>query len=343
MSVNNKDKSAPKDLIKVGISQGDFNGIGIEVIIKTFSDPTMIELCTPVIYSSTRVLSYHKKALNSNFNFHIARNVGDLVTHQANLINCWQEETKIELGTPSNEAGKYAFKSLDAAVKDLQDEKIDVLVTAPISKYTIKQEGFDFPGHTEYFAERFKANDVLMLMANDTLRIGTVTGHISISQVSTKLTTEAIVSKLLILNKSLQKDFGKSKPRIAVLGLNPHAGENGTMGMEEQQIITPAIQQANEKGAMAFGPYSADGFFGSGMHAKFDAVLAMYHDQGLIPFKTLAFESGVNYTAGLPIIRTSPDHGTGYDIAGKNVASENSFRSSVFMAMDIFRNRKRAK
>ncbi|OFY94001.1 MAG: 4-hydroxythreonine-4-phosphate dehydrogenase PdxA, partial [Bacteroidetes bacterium RIFCSPLOWO2_12_FULL_31_6] len=240
-------------------------------------------------------------------------------------------------------AGKYAFKSIEAAVKDLQDGRINVLVTAPISKYTIKQEGFKFPGHTEYFADKFKSDDILMLMVNDSIRVGTVTGHIPINQVASKLTIEAILSKLMVLNKSLLKDFGKSKPRIAVLGLNPHAGEKGTMGTEENEIILPAIKQATEKGIMAFGPYPADGFFGSGQYTKFDAVLAMYHDQGLIPFKTLAFESGVNYTAGLSVIRTSPDHGTAFDIAGKNVASESSFRSAVFMAIDIYKNRKRTK
>ncbi len=340
---NKQDKIVPKELIKVGISQGDFNGIGIEVILKTFSDPTMFELCTPVLYSSTRVLSYHKKALNSNVNYNVARGTDSLVNNQLNVINCWQEETRIELGTASEDAGKYAFKSIEAAVKDLQEGKIDVLVTAPISKHSIKQEGFKFPGHTEYFAEKFKSEDVLMLMVNDTLRIGTVTGHIALSQVASKLNTASIFSKITVLHKSLLKDFGKSKPRIAVLGLNPHAGENGTMGTEEKEIITPAIQQATEKGMMVFGPYPADGFFGTAQYTKFDAILAMYHDQGLIPFKTLAFESGVNYTAGLSVIRTSPDHGTAYDIAGKNVASENSFRSAVFMAMDIFKNRKRSK
>lgn len=343
MSNNNKDKSPSKDLIKVGITQGDFNGIGIEVIIKTFSEPAIFELCTPVIYSSTRVLSYHKKALNSTFNFNVAKSTDSLITNQANLINCWQEETKIDLGIASEEAGKYAFKSIEAAVKDLQEGKIDVLVTAPIHKYSIKQDAFKFPGHTEYFAEKFKVEDMLMLMVSDNLRIGTVTGHIALNQVSSKVTTSAILSKLQVLNKTLIRDFGKSKPRIAVLGLNPHAGENGTMGMEEKDVIVPAVQQANEKGIMTFGPYPADGFFGTAMYTKFDAVLAMYHDQGLIPFKALAFETGVNYTAGLPIIRTSPDHGTAFDIAGKNVASENSFRSAVFLALDIYKSRRKSK
>jgi 4-hydroxythreonine-4-phosphate dehydrogenase len=341
--MSQQDKPQLKDLIKVGITQGDFNGIGIEVIIKTFSEQGMFELCTPVVYSSTRVLSYHKKALGSNFNFHIARATDNLVANQLNIINCWQEEAKIELGSISEEGGKYALKSIEAAVKDLQEGKIDVLVTAPIHKFSIKQEGFQFPGHTEYFAEKFKSDDSLMLMVSDNLRIGTVTGHVALNQVSSKLSIAGILNKLSLLQKSLNRDFGKSKPKIAVLGLNPHAGENGTMGTEEQQIITPAIQQATEKGILAFGPYPADGFFGKSMFTKFDAVLAMYHDQGLVPFKTLAFESGVNYTAGLPIIRTSPDHGTAFDIAGKNVASENSFRSAIFLAMDIFRSRRKSK
>jgi len=327
-------------LVKVGISIGDFNGIGMEVIIKTFMDNRMLQVCTPIVYGSSRIASFHRKALNiSDFSFNLIREAGAANPKMANLINCWDEELKMELGISSAIAGEKSIKSLELAVADLKSGKIDVLVTAPINKNNVQSEKFSFPGHTEYLAQTFDAKEYLMLLVSNDLRIGTVTGHIPLSQVAQALSTEKIISKVKILNESLQRDFGIRKPKIAVLGLNPHAGDGGLLGNEETNIILPAIEKLKAEGILAIGPYASDGFFGSHLYNKFDAVLAMYHDQGLIPFKSLAFETGVNYTAGLSIVRTSPDHGTGYDIAGKNIASESSFREAVYLACDIYKNR----
>lgn len=333
--------SESESLVKVGISIGDFNGIGMEVIIKTFMDNRMLHVCTPIVYGSSRIASFHRKALNINdFSFNIIREASAANPKMANLINCWDEELKMELGSSTTQAGEKAVKSLELAVEDLKKGNIDVLVTAPINKNNVQAENFKFPGHTEYLAEKFETKDYLMLLVSDDLRIGTVTGHIPLSQVAQSLSIEKISNKVKILHESLQKDFGIRKPKIAVLGLNPHAGDGGLLGTEEQNIILPAIEKLKAEGILAIGPYAADGFFGSAVHRQFDGVLAMYHDQGLIPFKSMAFESGVNFTAGLPIIRTSPDHGTAYDIAGKNVASESSFREAVYLACDIFNKRK---
>jgi 4-hydroxythreonine-4-phosphate dehydrogenase len=328
------------DLVKVGISIGDFNGIGMEVIIKTFMDNRMMQVCTPIVYGSTRIASFHRKALNINdFSFNIIRDAGAANPKLANLINCWDEELKMDLGTSTAIAGEKSIQSLELAVADLKSGKIDVLVTAPINKNNVQSDKFKFPGHTEFLAENFQTKDYLMLLVSDDLRIGTVTGHIPISQVAASLSIEKICSKVKIMNESLQKDFGIRKPKIAVLGLNPHAGDGGLLGEEENKIIIPAVEKLKESGILAIGPYGADGFFGSHVYKQFDGVLAMYHDQGLIPFKSMAFETGVNFTAGLPIVRTSPDHGTGYDIAGKNCASESSFREAVYTACDIFTKR----
>lgn len=330
-----------EEKIIVGISQGDINGIGLEVIIKTFLDPQMLELCTPVIFGSNKTATFHRKALNiEDFSFHQIRDVAEINHKKANIINVYEEEAHLELGKQTEAGGKYAFKSLEAATNALTQNKIDVLITAPINKENIQSPNFKFPGHTEYLEQKFGAGKSLMLLVSDTLRVAVATGHIPVNRIAQELTVEKLVDKIKLLNQSLIKDFVIRKPRIAVLGLNPHAGDNGVIGNEEQTIIKPAIAKAQEEEIMVYGPYPADGFFGNETYKQFDAVLAMYHDQGLIPFKALAFNSGVNFTAGLPIVRTSPDHGTAYDIAGKNVASEESFRKAVYTAIDIHKARK---
>jgi 4-hydroxythreonine-4-phosphate dehydrogenase len=325
--------------VKIGISIGDINGIGMEVIIKTFRDSRMLEVCTPVVYGSSKIASFHRKELEINdFSFNKIKNIGEASSKKPNLIECWQEEVKISLGESTPEGGKYAFASLEAATNDLAEGKIHALVTAPINKDNIQSEEFDFPGHTEYLDHKFEGES-LMLMANENIKIGVATNHIPISAVANSLSADNIFSKLKILNKTLIQDFCISSPRIAVLGLNPHAGDSGLIGKEEEDIIIPAINNAKSVGVNAFGPYAADGFFGSANYKKFDAILAMYHDQGLIPFKSLSFGEGTNFTAGLNIIRTSPDHGVAYEIAGKNVAYEDSFRKAIYMACDIQKNR----
>ncbi|MES2397814.1 MAG: 4-hydroxythreonine-4-phosphate dehydrogenase PdxA [Bacteroidota bacterium] len=330
-----------EEKIIVGISQGDINGIGLEVIIKTFLDPQMLEVCTPVIFGSNKTASFHRKALNiEDFSFNLIKDVSEINHKRANIINVYEEDVIIELGAQTEAGGKYALKSLEAAAYALSQNQIDVLVTAPINKENIQSPDFKFPGHTEYLDEKFGTGDSLMFLVSDNLRVAVVTGHIPVTRVAQELTTEKIIKKIQVLNNSLIQDFSIRKPKIAVLGLNPHAGDNGVIGNEEQQIIIPAINKTKDEGMLVYGPYPADGFFGNGTYKNFDAVLAMYHDQGLIPFKTIAFNSGVNFTAGLPIVRTSPDHGTAYDIAGKNVASEESFRRAVYMAVDIYRTRK---
>lgn len=330
-----------QDTIRVGISHGDINGISYEVIIKTLIEPHMIDLCTPIVYGSPKVAAYHRKALNiDNLSFNHIRNVKDAHTKRINIINCIDDNVRVELGKSTREGGESAFNALDAACKDLEEGLIDVLVTAPINKDNIQSEHFSFPGHTEYLAERFKTDNYAMLMVSETMKMGVVTTHLPLSEVSKNITKEAVLSKLRIISKALQQDFSINRPRIAVFGLNPHAGDNGLLGKEENDIILPAIIEAKKEGIIALGPYPADGFFGSQDYRKFDAILAMYHDQGLIPFKLASFEQGVNYTAGLPIIRTSPAHGTAYSLAGEDKASPVSFRQAMFLAVDVFKNRK---
>ncbi len=327
--------------IRLGVSIGDLNGIGMEIIMRTFADNRMLRFCTPIVYGNTKTASYFRKMLNlQDFSFNFIKNADEANPQRANLVNCWDEEVVLNVGQSTPEGGKYALISLQSAVADLKAGKIDVLVTAPINKHNIQADEFAFPGHTEYLQKEFGAEEHLMFLVSDQLKVGIVTGHIPISEVAQVLSIDRIMKKLTLMNTSLMKDFDIRKPKIAVLGLNPHAGEEGLIGTEDQAVILPAINMAKEKGVLAFGPYPADGFFGTNSFLKFDAVLAMYHDQGLIPFKTIAFEDGVNFTAGLSIIRTSPDHGTGYDIAGKKEANIGSFRSAVYAAIEIFNNRK---
>lgn len=329
--------------IRVGITHGDINGIGYEVILKTLGEPLICDLCTPIVYGSSRAMSYHRKALNlPNVNFNMVTSAEEAADNVNNLVEVISEEVKIELGKPSEVAGKTAFAALKRATDDLRNGLIDVLVTAPINKDTIQCEEFQFAGHTEYLeSEIGEGNKSLMILCNDNLRVALVTTHLPIAKVPEAITKEAIIEKLRIFDESLRRDFNIQSPRIAVLALNPHAGENGLLGTEEKETITPAIEEAYADKVLCFGPYAADGFFGSGEFSHFDGVLAMYHDQGLAPFKTISMESGVNFTAGLPYIRTSPDHGTGYDITGKNMANEESFRSAIYKAIDIYRNRAR--
>lgn len=327
--------------LKAGITFGDINGIGLEVIMKTLLDNRINELCTPVVYGSVKIASFHRKALGiQDFSFQIIQDAASANPKRANLVNCWDEEVKINLGEITENGGKYALKSLQAAVKDLRDGKIDLLVTAPFNKTNVQSDEFHFPGHTEYLQQAFGTSDVLMFMITDNLRVGVVTGHIPLTDVASTLTKEKIDSKIRLMNASLKNDFWIEKPRIAVLGLNPHAGDNGLLGREEKEIIIPAINQVYSEQILAFGPYPADAFFGKEMYRSFDAVLAMYHDQGLIPFKSIAAGQGVNFTAGLPAVRTSPDHGTAFDIAGKGVADESSFRRALFAALDIVKRRR---
>ena len=326
--------------IRVAITQGDTNGVGYEVILKVFSDPNILELCTPIIYGSPKIASYHRKALNLEVPYTIINHAEEARDGRVNLLACFDDEIKIEMGQPSQEAGAAALKALDRAMTDYRSELYDVLVTAPINKATIQSPGFHFPGHTEYIETSVgEGEKALMILMNETLRVALVTTHLPIKDIAKAITKEGIIEKATIFHKALKRDFRISSPRIAVLSLNPHAGDNGLLGSEEKDIILPAIEELADKGIQAFGPFAADGFFGSGAYDHFDGVLAMYHDQGLAPFKTIALESGVNYTAGLPIVRTSPDHGTAYDIAGKGVADENSMRQAIFTAIDVFRNR----
>ncbi|MBR4312535.1 MAG: 4-hydroxythreonine-4-phosphate dehydrogenase PdxA [Bacteroidaceae bacterium] len=328
--------------IKIGITQGDINGIGYEVILKTFETPEMLELCTPIVYGSPKIMTYHRKALELETSFTIINSAAEAVHGRLNVVNCNDDEVKVELGKPSRESGKAAFEALECAMKEYKEGKFDVLVTAPIHKQMIQSEAFTFPGHTEYIEQSAgEGAKALMILANENLRVALVTGHVPVAKISSQLTQELIQEKLTLFNTSLKNDFGIGAPRIAVLALNPHAGDGGVIGTEEETIIAPAIKAMREQGMLCYGPFPADGFMGNGTFSHFDGVLAMYHDQGLIPFKVMAMENGVNFTAGLPIIRTSPDHGTAFDIAGKNKASADSFRQAVYMAIDIYRNRKR--
>jgi 4-hydroxythreonine-4-phosphate dehydrogenase len=332
--------NAPQIRPIIGISLGDINGIGPEIIIKTFSDQRITELCTPVIFGSNKVINFYRKSLpDYNLNFNNAKDLQKLNPKQVNMVNCWEEETNITPGQLNDTGAKYAILSLQAAVQALKENKIHALVTAPFHKKNVKTSEFPFTGHTPYLQQAFGVQDVLMLMVAQNMRVGLVTEHVPIAEVAKHITKEKIHSKLRILKESLKKDFSIDKPRIAVLGLNPHAGDEGLVGKEEEEIIRPAIIEARKNDLLVLGPYSADAFFARGHHEKFDAVLAMYHDQGLIPFKSLALGEGVNYTAGLSGIRTSPDHGTAMDIAGKDKADESSFREAVFTSIDIFNNR----
>ena len=324
----------------IGITHGDFNGISYEVIIKALNDKRILELFTPIIYGHSKVLYFHRKTLNFNdFNYKVINDVKHSFHQKINIINVNDDEVRIEHGKSTQEAGSLAFKALELAVDDLKNHKIHAVITAPINKSNIQSESFDFPGHTEYFTQRLDCKS-LMLMVNDNLRIGVVTGHIPLKNVPEIINESLISEKIEILHQSLIKDFGIEKPKIAILGLNPHAGDHGLIGDEDDHIINPAIIKAKKHGKLVYGPFSADGFFGSDEYSKYDAILAMYHDQGLIPFKTLAFEGGVNYTAGLPFVRTSPAHGTAYEKAGKNIASPVAMRQAIYLALDIYRKRK---
>lgn len=333
-----------ESLYKIGITHGDINGIGYEVIIKALADTKMMEVCTPIVYGLAKVATFHRKAINlGDFSFQFIKDADQAVNKKPNLINLQDTEVKIELGNSTTIAGNLAELSLRAATKDLKNNKINAIVTAPINKENIQSEKFKFSGHTEYFSNEFSSSNSLMMMVDDLLKVAFVSNHTPVKKVLAEITTQKIVDKLTILHQSLVQDFLCTNPTIAVLALNPHAGNNGLLGKEEQEIIIPAIQQATDKKMNVFGPFPADGFFASGKYKKFSAVLAMYHDQGMIPFKLLAGETGVNYTAGLPIVRTSPAHGTAYDIAGKNVALAQSMRNAIYLAVDILRNRNNSK
>ncbi|MBF4486516.1 4-hydroxythreonine-4-phosphate dehydrogenase PdxA [Flavobacterium sp. CSZ] len=324
--------------IIVGISIGDLNGIGSEVILKTFEDSRMLEMCTPVIFANAKILSFVKKSFTSTVQFHGVDKLDQVVPGKVNVFNLWKEGVDINLGTNDEKIGEYAIKSFVAATKALKDGLVDVLVTAPINKYNIQSEDFKFPGHTDYLDQELEGN-ALMMMVQDNLRVGLLTDHVPLSEVSSHLTEELITRKIETIRKSLIQDFSIVRPKIAVLGLNPHSGDGGVIGKEEDLILKPALKKIFDSGTMVFGPFSADGFFGSGQYEKYDAIVATYHDQGLIPFKTLSFGKGVNYTAGLNKVRTSPDHGTAYDIAGKDMADFNSFKEAVYLAIDIFHSR----
>ena len=325
----------------VGITQGDGNGIGYEVIIKALADERMLELCTPVIYGSSKIFGFYKKQIHNleQINTNVISSAKDVHQKRVNIVNCLPENVFVEPGQPTPESAKAAMISLERAVQDIKDGYIDVLVTAPFNKRAMASEGFGYTGHTEYLEKEFGVDEVAMIMVCDRLKVGVVTGHISLKDVCGSITKEKILRKLRLMKASLQRDFGIDQPTIAVLGLNPHCGDGGLLGDEEQQIILPAVQATTEEGIMAFGPYSPDGFFGLGNYSKFDAVLTMYHDQGLTPFKALAFEDGVNYTAGLPIVRTSPDHGTAYEMAGRDLADPRSMKAAIYTAMDIYNKR----
>lgn len=328
--------------IKVGITHGDFNGISYEIIIKSLQDNRLLDLFTPIVYGSSKIASYFRKNLNlQDVNFNLIKKAEYANSKRTNILNCFEEEVKIEIGKETKIAGELAFLALEQAIEDLNKKTLDVLVTAPINKKNIQSEKFNFFGHTDYLASKYNTSDHLMIMVSENLRIGILTGHIPVKEIANTITEDMILKKIRIMHKSLQMDFGIRKPKIAVLGLNPHAGDHGLIGSEEIEIIAPAIQQANNEKILAFGPYPADGLFGSSNYTTYDGILAMYHDQGMLPFKSFSFDRGINFTAGLPIIRTSPAHGTAFDIAGKNVASPNSFRQAIYMAIDIFKNRKR--
>lgn len=342
-NISEKDKHERADKEKkiiIGITHGDFNGISYEIIIKTLMEPKIIEMCTPIVYGSSKIASYHRKVLNINeFNFNLIKKAELAPQRRANIINVTDQEVKIDLGESSPEAGKLAITALDMAVEDLKNGHIQALITAPINKKNIQSPTFDFKGHTEYLAQKFNTTDYEMMMVSDKIRIGFVTGHVPIKSITDDLTTDLVLRKLITMNNSLIRDFGIRKPKIAVLGLNPHAGDSGVIGNEEETIIAPAVKRALNENILAFGPYPSDGFFAAATFKDFDGILAMYHDQGMIAFKLLAFDSGVNFTAGLPYVRTSPAHGTAYNIAGKNEANPESLRHAIYLAIDVWSQR----
>ncbi len=326
---------------RIGITLGDINGIGPEVVMKSLQDPRILNLITPVVYGSTRVLSYYKKLLGlEDFAYTQIKAPGQYAPKTINVFNCWEEVIEINPGKPDPQAGRAALLSLKQAAADLKDGLIDALVTAPINKQVIHSSEFPFRGHTEFLANYFSISDYLMFMVSEQLKVGLVTEHIPLKEVPLLISRDRIQTKLLIMEQTLRREFGINKPRMAVLGLNPHAGDGGLLGPEDDQIIKPVIEELRNKGKLVFGPFAADGFFASGQYNRYDGILAMYHDQGLIPFKTISFENGVNLTAGLPVIRTSPDHGTAYALAGKNAAHEASMRQAIFTALDILNIRR---
>ena len=324
--------------IVVGISIGDLNGIGSEIVLKTFEDSRMLDFCTPVIFASAQVMSFFKTHFKSEINFHNINSIDQLAIGKVNVYNCWSEKVDIEFGKENSKIGTFSIKSLQEATKALKNGEVDVLVTAPINKHNIQSETFKFPGHTDYLAQELEGES-LMFMVAESLRVGLLTDHVPVKDVSTHITNELIKKKINTVYESLKKDFKIIKPKIAVLGINPHTGDNGVIGNEDDTTLRPTLQKIKDSGKLVYGPYAADSFFGSNNYKNFDAIMASYHDQGLIPFKTLSFGQGVNFTAGLSKIRTSPDHGTAYEIAGKGVADENSFKEAVFTAIHIFKNR----
>ncbi|WP_338356021.1 4-hydroxythreonine-4-phosphate dehydrogenase PdxA [Yeosuana marina] len=324
--------------IVVGISIGDLNGIGGEIVLKTFEDSRMLDFCTPVIFASSKTMLFLKKQFNSSINFNDINQIDQVVFGRVNVLNCWKEPVTIDFGKEDFKIGEYAIKSLQEATKALKNDAIDVLVTAPINKHNIQSEKFNFPGHTDYLAQEL-GGESLMFMVTDSLRVGLLTDHVPVKDVALKISSELIEKKINTVYDSLQKDFKINRPKIAVLGINPHTGDNGVIGNEDDEVMRPTLAKIKEEGKLVYGPYAADSFFGSNNYKNFDAIIASYHDQGLIPFKTLSFGQGVNFTAGLSKIRTSPDHGTAYEIAGKGVADENSFKEAVFTALQIFKNR----
>ncbi|ATA92218.1 4-hydroxythreonine-4-phosphate dehydrogenase PdxA [Capnocytophaga canimorsus] len=326
------------DLIKVGISVGDLNGVGIEVILKTFQDNRLLELCTPIVFGSNKTISFQRKHLNINVNFQGIDLLENAVEGKLNVLNCWKDSPNISFGKETPEGGKYAFESLQIATQALKNDLIDVLVTAPINKNNIQSETFKFPGHTDYLAQELEGKS-LMFMVSEELKVGLLTDHVPIKEVSSHITPDLISEKIKLIDESLKKDFCLQRPKIAVLGLNPHCGDNGVIGDEDDTIICPTLRKLFDEGFLVFGPFSADGFFASGNYKNYDAVIAPYHDQGLIPFKTITFGNGVNFTAGLKRVRTSPDHGTAFEIAGKGQANADSFKQAVYTAIDIFKNR----
>jgi len=328
-----------EEKIRLGISIGDLNGIGSEVVLKTFEDPRMLDFCTPVIFASVKILSFLKKQYNIQANLHGIDKTSQIIDGKINVLNVWKEAIDINFGQEDEKVGAYAIKSLKAATTALKNDEIDALVTAPINKHSIQSEDFNFPGHTDYLDQELDGNS-LMFMITDTLKVGLLTDHVAVKDIADTITPELIQQKVDTIYTALKQDFGISKPKIAVLGINPHSGDNGVIGKEDEEVLKPTIKKINESGKLVYGPYAADSFFGSDNYKSFDAIVASYHDQGLIPFKTLSFGKGVNYTAGLNKVRTSPDHGTAFEIAGKNKADNGSFKEAVFAALKIFKNRK---
>ncbi|WP_025743676.1 4-hydroxythreonine-4-phosphate dehydrogenase PdxA [Aquimarina pacifica] len=327
-----------EEKIRLGISIGDLNGIGSEVILKTFEDSRMLDFCTPVIFASVKILSFLKKKYNNKLSLHGIDSAPQILDGKVNVLNVWKESIDINFGQEDQKVGSYAIKSLKAATEALKNNEIDVLVTAPINKHSIQSDEFTFPGHTDYLNQELEGNS-LMFMITDDLKVGLLTDHVAVKDIAETITPTLIEQKINTIYQTLKQDFGISKPKIAILGINPHSGDNGVIGKEDEDVLKPTIQKINESGKLVYGPYAADSFFGSNSYKAFDAIVASYHDQGLIPFKTLSFGKGVNYTAGLNRVRTSPDHGTAFEIAGKNQADHSSFKEAVFSALKIFKSR----